>query len=88
MNKENINKDTNKSQNNKKTNNVTADSFEKDIEKMGILIQFVKVIFMIIAIGIFVFVIGKSLINAIKIVDIEELNSKNYTNIIEEMTEK
>ena len=88
MNKENINKDTNKSQSNKKNNNVTADSFEKDIEKMGILIQFIKVIFMIIAIGIFVFVIGKSLINVIKIVDIKELNSKNYTNIIEEMTEK
>ena len=70
--------------NNKKTNlDVSVETFDKELEKIGIIIQLVKVIFMIIAIGIFVFVIGKNLISAIKVVNVDEFNSKTYTNIIE-----
>ena len=79
----------NQDEENKKENvSPNVDEVEKDFEKIGILIQIVKFIFTIIAIGIFVWFIGKDLLHAMGVVDLntDDLEKNKYTDIIEEIT--
>ncbi len=87
-NNENLNEEKKAKTTNSKSNNknVNTNKIEDELKKFEKIIQVVKLIFIVIVIGIFVWIIGKDLVEALGIVDIdsEKFNKSTYNEMIKD----